>query len=61
LFFGDGVVNDYRLRETHVEFRRNDGGWRILSDSDIELHYRFHTDVAKWLRRYHFAASALAG
>ena len=51
LFFGRGVANDYRLREHCVEFRTNEGPWRILSEEDIQLHYVLHTEVAKWLMR----------
>lgn len=48
LFFG-GVANEYRLRENRVEFRAGNESWCILSDSDIDLHYRFNTEVAQWL------------
>ena len=49
LFFDYGVCNDYRLRERRVEFRINEGPWRILDDSDVAMHYRFNTEVAHWL------------
>lgn len=52
LFFNGGVCNEYRLRGTVVEFRINRGAWRVLDDSDIQLHYRFDTEVARWLRRH---------
>jgi hypothetical protein len=52
LFFEGGVSNDYRLQEHCVEFRTNRGPWRILNESDIELHFRFNTEVARWLRSY---------
>jgi hypothetical protein len=54
LFFG-GVANEYRLRDNRVEFRAGDENWCILSDSDIDLHYRFNTEVALWLRDNHVA------
>jgi hypothetical protein len=47
LFFSRGVFNDYRLQENHVEFRTQQDTWRILSDSEIELHYRFNTELAR--------------
>lgn len=59
LFFS-GVANDYRLLENHVEFRPGEGKWRILSDSDIELHYRFKTEVAKWHHRQMVEANSHA-
>jgi hypothetical protein len=52
LFFDGGVSNDYRMREHCVEFRTNEGPWRILDDSDVQLHFRFNTEVAQWLRRH---------
>ena len=51
LVFDGGVANDYRLRGHCVEFRTNEGPWRILDDSDLAIHYRFDTEVARWLRR----------
>ena len=51
LFFEGGVSNDYRLREDVVEFRTNNGGWRKLDESDLAIHFRFNTEVARWLRR----------
>ena len=52
LFFDGGVTNDYRLRGGIVEFRTNRRKWRALNDSDLALHFRFDTEVARWLRRY---------
>ena len=52
LLFAGGVSNDYRLREHCVEFRTNEDPWRILDDSDLLIHYRFDTEVARWLQRY---------
>ena len=49
-FPGDNF-NEYRLRQGCVEFRANDGDWRLLDKADIRLHFVLHTDVAKWLRR----------
>jgi hypothetical protein len=60
LFFAGGVCNDYRLREDCVELRTDRGTWRVLSDSDLELHFRFNTDVARWLRRFWLGASVYA-
>lgn len=54
--FCNGVSNEYRIQEDRIEFRINEGNWRILSDSEIELHYRFNTELARWLRANHFAA-----
>ena len=48
VFFGAGRYNDYRLRGGAVEFLPHDGGeWRKLDDSDLQLHRRFNTPVAK--------------
>jgi hypothetical protein len=52
LFFDGGASNDYRLRDECVEFRPNEGHWRALDESDVELHFRFDTEVARWLRRH---------
>jgi hypothetical protein len=57
LFFDGGVSNDYRLQEHCVEFRAGRGPWRILDESDIELHFRFDTEVARWLRSYSLNAN----
>lgn len=51
LFFDGGVSNDYRMREDVVEFRTNKGAWRVLDNSDLAMHFRFDTEVARWLRR----------
>jgi hypothetical protein len=29
----------------------------VLDDSDIQLHYRFDTEVARWLRRHQVEAN----
>jgi hypothetical protein len=52
LFFDGGVSNDYRLRDDRVEFRTNQGKWRALDESDLVIHFRFDTEVARWLRRH---------
>ena len=52
LFFEGGVSNDYRLRGDLVEFRTNEGPWRLLDESDLATHFRFETEVARWLRRH---------
>jgi hypothetical protein len=57
LFFGEGATNDYRVNESSVEFRTSAGTWRILSDSEIELHFRFNTELARWLRANQVAAN----
>lgn len=57
LFFDGGVCNDYRLRGDSVEFRTNQGPWRVLDESDISLHYRFNTEVGSWLRRHALEAN----
>jgi hypothetical protein len=51
LNFPNGDFNEYRFRQGRVEFRANDGAWRLLDESDIRLHFVLRTDVAKWLRR----------
>jgi hypothetical protein len=51
LNFPSGDCNEYRFRQGCVEFRANDGAWRLLDEADIRLHFVLHTDVAKWLRR----------
>lgn len=57
LFFDGGVSNDYRIRHSVIEFRTNKGDWRVLDDSDLAIHYRFDTEVARWLRRYSLEAN----
>jgi hypothetical protein len=51
LFFSDVAFNDYRLREGRLEFRINEGAWRPLNESEMQLHFRFNTEVSRWLRR----------
>jgi hypothetical protein len=51
LSFAGGVSNEYRLHENRVEFRPAEGEWRVLAESDVQLHYVLHTEVAKWLHR----------
>jgi hypothetical protein len=50
LFFPAGVYNDYRICDGRVEFSSNQGQWRVLNYSDVQLHFRFKTPVSKWLR-----------
>ena len=57
LFFDGGISNEYRIRYERVEFRTNEEKWRALSDSDLELHFRFDTEVARWLRRHQIEAN----
>lgn len=52
LSFPGGQTNAYRIHENHVEFQKDDGTWRILSEDDVELHFVLHTEVSKWLLRY---------
>jgi len=33
-----------------IEFRADQGAWRLLTEADIRLHFVLHTDVAKWLQ-----------
>ncbi len=57
--FGDGDVDEYRIRKSSVEFRaryrgsmhglKRAGEWRCLSPEDIALHVALHTHVAHWL------------
>jgi hypothetical protein len=50
LSFPDGDSNEYRLRQGCVEFRSKHGAWRVLDESDVQLHFVLHTDVALWLQ-----------
>ena len=53
LLFDSGISNDYRVRQgIVVEFRTNKGPWRTLDESDLAIHFRFNTEVARWLRRH---------
>ncbi len=57
--FGDGDVDEYRIRKRNVEFRARHraahygapptGAWRRLDSGDIALHLALHTPVAGWL------------
>ena len=57
LFFDGGVSNVYRLKGGSVEFRTNQGSWRMLDDSDLAMHFRFDTEVARWLLRHSIKAN----
>lgn len=57
----DGPVSEYRLNENRVEFLLSNGTWRILEEADIQLHFAFHTEVAKWLQRETEQAQRIAG
>ena len=57
LYFDGGVRNDYRVKENNVEFRTSGGGWRVLDDSDVRLHFRFDTKVSRWIRRFQIQAN----
>ena len=51
LTFPGGDSNEYHVRQGCVEFRANhDGAWRVLDESDMQLHFVLHTEVAKWLQ-----------
>jgi hypothetical protein len=51
LNFPDGDSNEYRVRQDCVEFRANHGPWRVLDESDVQLHIVLCTEVAKWLQK----------
>ncbi|HET7183461.1 MAG TPA: hypothetical protein VFI82_02170 [Terriglobales bacterium] len=56
------VINDYRIRDNHVEVRTLDGAghafdpalstWKTLNENDVQLHFALGTVVAKWLQIY---------
>ena len=50
LNFSDDDCNEYRLRQGCVEFRPNQGSWRILGEDDLQLHCALHTQIAHWLK-----------
>jgi len=52
LTFSGGDFNEYRLRQGRVEFRANQGAWRVLYEEDVHLHFVLHTEVAKWLKEH---------
>jgi len=52
LCFPGGVYNAYRLRDGRLEFRVNEGSWRTMDDSELQLHHRFDTEVSRWLHKY---------
>ena len=52
LHFPGGVTNEYRLRNTQLEFRQGHRNWRVMEESDVLMHFRFDTEVARWLRSY---------
>ena len=51
LNFPGNVSNDYRLRGSRLEFRGNKGKWRAMDESEIQMHFRFNTEVARWLQK----------
>ena len=57
LFFDGGMSNDYRLNVDGLEFRTNEGEWRALNDSELAIHFRFDTEVARWLKRHSIEAN----
>ena len=51
LNFPEGSHNEYRLNEEGaLEFCGSAGGWRALSESEVQLHLNLGTEVAHWLR-----------
>jgi hypothetical protein len=51
LNFPGDVSNEYRLRGSRLDFRQSQGKWRVMDESDVLLHFRFNTEVARWLQR----------
>jgi len=51
LTFPTGDSNEYRVRQGCVEFRANHGAWRVLDESDLQLHFVLKTEVARWLHK----------
>ena len=51
LAFAGGGFNEYRVRQGYVEFRANQGAWRLLEECDVEFHFVLHTEVANWLQK----------
>jgi len=47
LAFAGGGFNEYRVRQGYVEFRANQGAWRLLEECDVEFHFVLHTEVAQ--------------
>jgi len=52
LNFPGGMTNAYRIHNAHVEFQTGDGAWRLLDESDVQLHFLLHTEVSRWLLKY---------
>ena len=52
LTFPGNEINEYRVRQGCVEFRKNEGPWRTLEESDVQLHFSLHTTVADWLKEH---------
>jgi len=51
LTYPGDVFNEYRVRQSCVEFRSTTHEeWRVLDESAVQLHFVFHTEVAKWLQ-----------
>jgi hypothetical protein len=51
LTYPGDVFNEYRVRQSCVEFRSTTHGeWRVLDESAVQLHFVFRTEVAKWLK-----------
>ena len=50
LTFPGGDSNEYRVRQGCVEFRANHGGWIVVDEPDLHLHFVLNTEVAKWLQ-----------
>ena len=60
LTFAGNEFNEYRFRQSRVEFRSNRGAWRVLEDEDIQFHLVLHTEVAKWLVEHSASTSGTA-
>ena len=52
-------INEYRIHNSQIEFRaldqrghpflHNEGSWKILDGTDLQLHFSLNTVVAQWL------------
>ena len=52
-------INEYRIHSGQIEFRaldqlghaflHNEGKWKILEGTDLQLHFSLNTIVAQWL------------
>ena len=44
-----GTYNEYRIVDSHVQFRPKEGHWRTLDAEDIRMHFALKTPVASWI------------